>query len=709
LLEANALALYGAGRVSTLYEWLKQFPEPELARHPQLLLWGGRILNNDLGKPSAAMTSLQQAETQFLKQGDLSGAAEACVLQSVVLRMMGRAADSVTMASKALDQLEPIKAGDRVAADAIRNRGLAHGTAGHTLEALSNLRRALQLYEELGNKYRIGMCHQEIGACLCQQGNIPGAEHHFKQAILIWQELGNSSDLANTLNSLGVYLYSVGRYEEALRQFQDALDVAHQIKATRRVAFVQASIGDVYLACLDYERAAKAYALSTEAAREAGVQRLEIYNLVKTGEGLLGLHDLGQALSLASRARQLAAEIGLTHEEGLASALQARIHARQADYAASVELFEDALACLTGNDVLEQAKVRLWWGHSLLLDARSSAACEQLQEAIRLALTMGELMAGLGPTIAETRSLLLHALHRPQTPVGTRDSIHLLLEQCPDEASLTTPSLHVFTFGSPMLVVAGERKQFSQRGRVRRMPEFLAYLLLKGEEGGCRWGEVSAAIWPDLGSDKASISFHQTLKRLRDGIFGTHGYIIVQDDYYQVNPQVLEWCDALAFERLFERAARATPQEALPLQLELIALYQGEFLAGFEVGSWGAAYRALCEDRFLQVVNLAAEQLLNRDAPQEALGVISKGLAQDYYREDLHHGALRAYAQLGLYDQLVLHYTQLRDTFERELGAPPDPALTQLYQQLVGRRHKARVLGDNPARSSSLFAERCKS
>ena len=709
VLEANAHDFYGEGRISTLNDWLERFPDSELARHPQLLLWRGRILTNDMGQPRPAMAAFEQAETQFLEQGDLSGAAEACVLQSVALRMMGLADESVTMASKALSQLEPIQAGDRVAADAIRNCGVALGEAGRTLEALSNLSKALKLYQELGEKYRVGWCHHEIGAFLCQQGNIPGAEHHFKQAILIWQELGNANDLANTLNSLGVHLCSVGRYEEALRYFQDALAVAHRIKATRRIAFVEASIGDVYLACREYEQAAEAYQRSTEAAREADVRRLEIYNLAKTGEGWLGRHDLGQALKLASRARQQAADVGLKYEEGLAAALQARIHARQADYAASFELFEEALEALTGTDVLEQAKVSLWWGHSLLLDMRSTAACEQLQEAIRLALTMGELAAGLGPTIAETRSLLLHALYRPETSAGTRDSIRLLLDQCPDKASLTTASLHVFTFGPPMLVVAGERKQFSQRGRVRHMPEFLAYLLLKSEEGGCRWGEVCAAIWPDLGSDKASVIFHQTLKRLRDGIFGTHDYIIVQNDYYQVNPQYLEWCDALAFERLFERAARATPEEALPLQLELIGVYQGEFLAGFEVSSWGEAYRAWCEERFLQVVNLAAGQLLANDAPQDALNVINKGLAQDYFREDLHHAALQAYAQLGLYDHLRTHYNQLDETFKRELGAPPDPAVALLYRQLTGGRHKIKVQGDSPARSSPLFAERCKS
>ncbi len=686
LLEAKERFFYDTGRALTLNDWLARIPEPEMARHPRLLMRQGLILTSDLGEPRQGMALAQQARREYLEQGDLKGAAEASVLESVGLRMMGQAADSLALVSEALAQLEPLKADDRLIAYAITARGLAQATAGNVGESLSDLRRALDLYEGLGDTYRIGRCHHDIGISLCTQGNITGAEHHFGQAIRIWESLGNANDLANTLNSLGVSLYAVGQYEKALSRFQDTMDIALQIGATRRAAFAQAGIGDVYLARHQYEWATEAYATSTKYAREASVQPLEVYNLVKLGEGLYLQHELEQALKLASRAREIAAETGLTFERGLACALLARIYVRQAEYEASLDLFEEALGCFAGNDVLEQARVRLWWGYALLLDFRAAAAFEQLQEAIRLALAMGELIGGLGPVVAETRQLLVHALHQADASAGTRDSIRLLLAQSGEEMAISTPGLQVFAFGSPSVIVAGERKQFGQRGRVRRMPEFLAYLLLGGQGGGCRWSEISAAIWPDLGPDKASINFHQTLKRLRDSIFGTHDYVIVQDDYYQINPQYLEWCDALVFEGLFDRAVKAGSEQAVALQIELIGLYQGEFLAGFELGVWGATHRASCEARFLQAVKLASEQLLRDGAPREALGVIDKGLAQDYYREDLHHSAFRAYAQLGLYDHLAAHYARLRETFEQELGAPPDPTTEHLFQQLMKER-----------------------
>jgi DNA-binding SARP family transcriptional activator/tetratricopeptide (TPR) repeat protein len=630
------------------------------------------------------MTCFRQAEEEFRNQDDRIGAAEAQMWQSVGLRMMGRAREALTLASGGLEKLEALKVDDRVTAWAVRNRGLARWTVGDIGKALSDLRRALELFETLDDRYRVGMCHHDIGACLRKQGNMRGAEHHYRQAIRVWETLGNANDLANTLNNLGVSLYTAGRYDEALQQFSDSLTIALQIGAARRAAFAQAGIGDVYLAREDYERAREAYTLSSQFAREADVRSLEVYNLAKMGEASYRQHDLVTALELACQAREIAGETGLTFEQGLATALQARIYVRRMEYAASFGLFEEALECFANGDVLEQAKARLGWGYSLLLDLRASAAYEQLQEAIRLALGMGELIRGLGPTVAETELLLLHFLYGADTPAGIRDSISLLLAQSQPKVEISAPSLQVLTFGSPTLVVAGDSRQFSQRGRMRKMPEFLAYLLIEGQNGGRRWSEISAAIWPDLEPDKASINFHQTLKRLRDTTLGAQDYIVVRDDYYQVNPRYLEWCDAVAFEQLAERAATAAPDEALAMRLEVIALYRGEFLGGFEVGEWGTAYRAAYEARFLQAVKLAGEQLLRQDAPEEALTVIRKGLVQDYFREDLHQSAFKAYAQLGLYSQLAAHYAELRQTFEQELATPPDPATEQLYHRLMG-------------------------
>jgi LuxR family maltose regulon positive regulatory protein len=687
LLETQGQLFYDTGRALTLNHWLAEIPEQELAQRPRLLLLRGQILSYDLGETDLAMTFFQRAEEQFSKQGDLIGTAEAQVWQSVGLRMTGQAQESLVVASKGLRQLETLKADERVMAWAIRNRGIAHWTGGNIEEALSDLRRALELFETLGDTYNVGLCHHNIGNCLLQLGNMDGADHHFRRAIQIWEVLGNANELANTLNSLGVSLQAIRRYDEALKRFNESLEIALQIGATRRAAFAQAGIGDTYLGLQEYERAVEAYTKSTEFAREANVRSLEIYNMVKLGECFYQQHDLVQALKLANQAREIAAETGLSFEKGLACALQAKIYVRRAEYQASFDLFAEALASFAENDVLEQARARLWWGYGLLLDLRAAAALEQLQEVIRLTLPMEELLPGLGPTVAETRPLLLHFRYRGDMPTGLRESIRQLLGQDRPRLEVSRPSLQVFAFGPASLVVAGEYKHFfSQRGKIRKMPEFLLYLILEGRGEGRRWSEVSAAVWPELDSEHASLNFHQTIKRLRDSILGAHDYILVQSGYYRINPDYLEWCDALAFDVLFERAATAPSAEVLDLLLEMIALYQGQFLAGFELEEWGATYRSRYEARFLQAVRLAGDQLLKEGEARQALNVINRGLSQDYFREDLHCSAARAYARLGLAEDLAAHYQELCAAFEQELGLPPTPETQRLFEQLLAKR-----------------------
>lgn len=686
LLETQGKFFYDTGRALTLNHWLTQISAQELAQHPRLLLLRGQILNYNLGEPELAETYFQRAEEQFRRQNNLIAAAEAQVWQSLRARLMGQTKEALVLADGALEQLEILGADERLVAWAMRIRGTVRSRRGDIAGALGDFRRALALFEQLGDTYNVGQCHQDIGVGLELQGNISGAEYHYRQALRIWESLGNANDLVNALNSIAVCAYLRGNYDEALKWFNECLDLALQIEATRYIAYAQAGFGDVYLALQKYDQALEAYAASAEFAHRAEDQWLEVYNLVKEGECFYQQQNLTQALKLASQAKEMAARSGSMSLKGVALSLQAKIFVRQGEYNASFDLFAEALSCLAENDRLEEAKARFWWGYSFLLDLKAMAAYGQLQAAIRLALDLGELIQSLGATVKETQQLLLHFLHRTDTPAGVRDSIRLLLGQSRETIEISQPSLQIFALGVPHLIVAGERRQFSQRGKVRRLPEFLLYLTLEGGNSGCRWSEVSAALWPELNSSKASITFHQSLKRLRDVIFEIPDYIIIRDDYYQVNPQYLHWCDALAFDQLYERLATAPADESLALQYELISLYQGEFLTGFEVEEWGSLHRNKYEIRFLQVIKLAAEELLRKNEPREALTIIDKGLARDYFREDLHRLALKAYAQLGLYDHLAAHQTELSNTYQQEFGAPLEPETKQLFEQLLAKR-----------------------
>jgi tetratricopeptide (TPR) repeat protein len=601
--------------------------------------------------------------------------------------MMGQVKESLSLAKQAFQLTQDLSYDAQFTAYIVRNRGLAEATAGNLAAALTDLREAMKLYEKLDDSYRVGLCHNELGICLAQQGNLNAGIHHFKQAVRLFEVLGNANDLANTLNSLGTSLCLGGHYQEALQYFRECQDVATQVGAVRRVAYALAGIGDAYFGLQDYEQAIDSYTHATNLARDLGIRVLENYTQVKQGDCYFARQDYQQALRLANQTAEIATEIGLRFELGLARTLQAKIAVQKTEYEASFSLFASAINNFTQNDVLEQAKVRLWWSYALLLSWREAKALEQLQTAMTLIQQWEELLASLATTVQETRRLLLHFLHQPITALGTRDQIYTLLFYNNQPIDLSEQDLQVFAFGPPRLLVAGSPKQFVQRGGPSKAPEFLLYLILHSKQGGSRWSDVSVELWPDEPTDKVSDLFHQQLKRLRRSTFNNcDDYLIRQHDYYQINLDWLSWCDALIFDTLFEQASQAEGEEALSLRLELIALYQGEFLAGFELSEWGMTCRTNYEIRFLEAVRMASQQLLATGESQEAINVIGRGLELDYFREDLHRSALQAYAQMGMYDHLTDYYAELRQTFKREFGCPPDVETQTIYQQLLTQR-----------------------
>ncbi len=608
LLEAHETGFYDTGRALTLYDWLKQIDEEEVARWPRLLLLKGKILNNNFSRHSEAMKFFDDARRIFAQRDDLIGMAEAQIWQSVSFRMTGQVLPALETAKQGLETLEELRVEGRVLAWATRIQGMAYSKAGKTKRALEDKRRALQLFEALGDKHLSGLCHHDIGVDLVTQGNISGADYHYKQALHIWESLADSNNMANTFNSLGVSCYLTGRHEEALKYFRECLKLT-QIEGTRWATFAYAGLGDVHLAGGEYKNAIEAYRTSTELAQQTSVQSLEVYNMVKLAECCYQQNDLKQALQLANQSRQLASETKTPLEWGLACTLLGKIYVRQGKYTTSFELFAEALDHFKSSDVLEQVKVRLWWGYGLFLDFRPLAALNQLEKAIELTLPMVELLPSLRETATGIKQLLWHYRHKFDAAKMIQAGIQLLLDISRPEKDWSL-DLQIFAFGEPYLIINDKRYVFTQTGRaVTRTPELLLYMVVEGQDGGCTSRRISAAIWPDAEPDKASVSFHHIIKRLRNDIFKDPASIIEMDNYYRLNPRFL-WCDVLAFETLFKRAANMPPEQALSLWLEIINLYRGEFLAGFELDEWGTGYRGMLAYQFSQIVEQAAKQLL---------------------------------------------------------------------------------------------------
>lgn len=684
LFEVQGRSLYNLNSdwVEYLEQWLSQIPTKELEERPRLLLLQGIVLG-ELNQREASVPIFQQAEKLFNKQGDLVGTAEAQIMRSVQLRLMGvKVQESVELASKGVALLEVHEVGDWLMAWAIRNRGNAYAAVNDLEASLKDLGQALKIFESEGDTYRVGLCHMDMGVSFEEMGKLTSAEIHYKQAKHIWETLGDKENLAKTLNNSGVLLCIMGDFDEAIKKLNESLTLTHQINDINLAAAVQTSLGDAYLGAEDYERAITSYTTAVELAKCVNVNWVEVYSLTGSGEYFYRKNKLAEALTLANRASEIAVKQGLIYYAGLVYILQARIYTRLGEYPMSSSLLKSAAACFESN-ILEQVKTQLWWGYSLLLDLRSWSAFIHIQQAVQLALTLGDLTHRIKDTVGETQRVLLHFQYRIDISSSLKNSIsHLLDVQGKMKINPSKPVLQIFAFGSPSLTLVGTQRQFSEAAESHRLPELLLYFVLESRNSGCRWSVIKNAIWPELGADSALDIFQQNLKLLGD-IWGEPSAIVVQDDYYRINTDYLDWCDVFAFETLLQRADKTALDKDLDLYQEIIELYQGDLFSGFTLGNWGLTRRAFYKTKFLQNVKLVSEHLAEIGLYEEALSIINKGLIQDFLVEDLHHIAFKIYGRLKQHSNLRISYLELCKRLEKESGKQPEPLTKHIYEQLM--------------------------
>jgi len=103
-----------------------------------------------------------------------------------------------------------------------RDEGDAAEAADLLLEATRRHRRALGIFEDLGDQYRVAQVWADLGVAAAQQGLVHDAIINLKNSVAIFQQMGSQYHRAKVLVELG--LLSEGG--EQLSYFAEALAAA---------------------------------------------------------------------------------------------------------------------------------------------------------------------------------------------------------------------------------------------------------------------------------------------------------------------------------------------------------------------------------------------------------------------------------------------------------------------------------------------------
>ena len=250
-------------------------------------------------------------------------------------------------------------------------------------------------------------------------------------------------------------------------------------------------------------------------------------------------------------------------------------------------------------------------------------------------------------------------------------------------------TLKLFLLGSPRLERDGVPVDFARRKNVA----LLAYLAITGTSHARE--SLVTLLWPELDPSRARASLRRNLSVLRrtlgDDQLLTSGDAIGLDPAADLSVDVSHFHILIrAWQQHGHPEAEICPQ-CLEALSEAVALYRGDFLAGFSLQDSVTFddWQFFQTESLRQELGSALERLVrgyNAQGEYEAaIPHARRWVALDPLHELAHRELMWLYAQAGQRAAALRQYRECERVLEEELGALPSEETTTLYQEIRAR------------------------
>jgi diguanylate cyclase (GGDEF)-like protein len=235
------------------------------------------------------------------------------------LMELGRYGEAMSRAALAQD-LAGRTGQRRGLARSLNNQGVIERRLGGYGQALELHRRAMAIYQGLGDEAAIATCLDNVSVVLgFDLGDFDSALESQLQALAIREELGDPEALHESYQTLGVLYDNIGNHVEALRYLDRALEGWRALELRPRIAATLSSQASVYTQVGQLEEGLAAQleslALSEALANSSGIAE----SLDNSGTILARLGRIGEARKRIERALTLREQLG--EPKGIASSL----------------------------------------------------------------------------------------------------------------------------------------------------------------------------------------------------------------------------------------------------------------------------------------------------------------------------------------------------------------------------------------------------
>lgn len=274
---------------------------------------------------------LQSAQTQAAAMRALLPAVRTPGLEAAVLLCEGAIEESRGDGMKAMALFERAvevaeRAGDRQClADALYQRAYLRGVRGELAAGLTDMRRAISLYEQLQQEQQARNALNGVAILYNRMGDAAQARHYYETSLARQEARGKTRETLVTLHNLGRVLENLGDWNGAQQAFENALQLARRLDYPRGEAYALRGLASVRNARGTPAEALALLDLAEPIRSDTPDERLHAQLLQQRGIALRLSHRpldavqaLEQALAIFGRADAVAEQVAVLGELSLA-------------------------------------------------------------------------------------------------------------------------------------------------------------------------------------------------------------------------------------------------------------------------------------------------------------------------------------------------------------------------------------------------------
>lgn len=188
--------------------------------------------------------------------------------------------------------------------------GLIYFNKGNAERAIAESRRALSLFDSIGDSAGIADVSSNIGMYFSQQGVYHKALEHISKALDYYVNLKNKAKIVIMMNNMGDVQYEMGNYRQAEKYFSDALSLAVKINHKSIEPFLYTNMGNCQRISGNYRKAIEYYNKALEISLSTGNSKIHASSHFNLGTVYYKLKEYRKSLVYLEEALRLRKESG---------------------------------------------------------------------------------------------------------------------------------------------------------------------------------------------------------------------------------------------------------------------------------------------------------------------------------------------------------------------------------------------------------------